>query len=280
VKTKKSQNTNTAARALVTLFLSALPLTGVRADEPAAPTPPDWAKLRLLQDFWGNRAPDLGPLPSEPGELAQAAEGPAAGGPLDPKQSATARVLYGESMTFTGTGGFGLTVSLSAVPRQSYIGYVVDAPSESYQDMVILADLSRLRPAVHEINAACADLTKSFPYAGMPMSSVPWTNDSSDSWAYWVRQAAVRGVAEGYSFDEIQATIWYITDRSGWYEDLPLLHAIGYNRNGPCKNVSLQGPVGPAAPCGAGLCGAGMLPFLPLMVASLLSIRRHAHRRG
>lgn len=206
----------------------------------------------------------------------------------------TRRITADESFDFFGVGNFGLRVQLSSRARGSWRGYIIDAPDDRYQDMVILTDLSSLSTGMRDFAAACSDQSKRFPPNDYRMTRTPWSADSNSEWAYWVRQAAVRGNSSGYSFQQIQASIWYITDRSGDYDELPLLRAIGYPSNGPSKNAN-SSPPPPIDPlptggsstnigsttsgCGAGLCGTGFFSTAPLMLAGMAMMKR-AYRRG
>ena len=221
------------------------------------------------------------------------------------KDDDTSRPINGEIATFIGTGGFGLQVTLTGPITKSHIGYVVNSNSSSYQNMIILDDLTAIRNGMGTIRAACADITRSFPPSGRVMSSLPWTDDSSSSWAYWARRTAVHGVQNGYSQDEIQQNIWYITDRMGTYSNMRLLAAVGYSRTGPSKNAMSGGGSGGSGGSNGGsggsggsngggggrpsvdlrslisLCGAG-LPFLfPLSAGCLIcaSLIRRRYRR-
>lgn len=165
----------------------------------------------------------------------------------------------------------------------------MDCPDSDYQDMVILADLEELGEGTHTILAGCTDLHKAFPPSYEPMSSSPWTSSSRSSWAYWVKRVATAAWTDGYSFEEAQAAVWYITDRAGYYDGLGLLHSVGYEAGGPAKNVTSsdnrdnyfdddRNSAGGNS-SSSGVCGAvGFLPA-PLLLG-LETLRVVRRRRG
>ncbi len=175
------------------------------------------------------------------------------------------RALSG--VAFYGTGSTYLEVRIQHIPDKGYIGYIIDSPDGHYQDMVILEDLKSLGIGTHYVLTACSDVEKAYPRSGMRMSSSPWTSNTSYHWAYWARQAAIHGLRNGYSFDNIQASIWYITDRRG--SSTTLLQNIGYPADGPSKNTNIVESGRPAPRCGTGITGA-----IPLMMLSLIYIKR------
>jgi len=196
------------------------------------------------------------------------------------RSGASARRITGDTLQFEGTGYFALKVRISRPVSVSMIGYIVESLDDREQNMVIMEDLRQIGTGMRTIVAACADLRKSFPSSGAPMAATPWTDDSPNHWAYWVRQAAERGLGGGYSFDEIQSNIWYITDRAGTYAEMRLLQSLGYRENGPSKNVTptLEPPPvretepQPTDPCGS-LCGDGFPFFFPVLFGAMITAR-------
>ena len=227
-------------------------------------------KIRLLEAYWAakqERELLESDLPLKTRQTCQSQE------PWDPnvelsKDLHLSAQVAEESFSFYGTGEFLLVVEVTERASRSYVGYVVDDLSENHQDMVILEDLSKLETGEHTVLAGCSDLHKSFPPSGVVMSSTPRTSQSADSWQYWVRRVAITGVNSGSSFWDMQAAIWYITDREGDYNSL--LQSVGYSRNGPSKNVN-DGTTPPGGPQtgGPGLCGVGAVAMLPIILLSL-----------
>lgn len=216
---------------LCALFVAAHPVAG-QSPEPIEPD-----KLAILEAYGGEGEDTDSPgLDSWHPESTLGLEGQGektADGP----QPLAAREDSG-SLAFYGTGGFGLMVDISSPVSRSYLGYVVNSRDNNYQDMVILAELDELGAGTYTIQAACTDLHKAFPPANEPMSSSPRTSDSSNNWAYWVRRASRKAWDQNYSFEELQAAIWYITDRSGEQSSSALLREVGYGSSGPTKNGS------------------------------------------
>lgn len=271
---------------LITVAVSLLTLRAAQGQDTAPPSGHSIVpeKRAILGDA---------PVPEIPPDEADAAP---AGEPGDTdgadaagdKSADAARVIYGDSLTCKGTGSYSLSIELRARPSVSCLGYVVDASTDSAQDMVILEDLRSLGSSgTYYVDAACSDLHKDFPAAGLRMGSTPWTSDSSDHWAYWVRKVAEAGVSRGYSFNSIQQSVWYITDRSGSYDSLPLLSAAGYSRSGPSKNArstvvnnnnngnndDSNSGFDFYPTLGSGFCGFGSLFFLPLTALMLAGVR-------
>lgn len=201
----------------------------------------------------------------------------------DSKSGIAAARTNGDSFTCRGTGSFrSIEIRITTNASKSHVGYIVDASSDSYQDMAILDDLTSLSAGSYTVNAACTDYHKSPPRSGLTMASVPWTEDSQSHWAYWVRQVAIRGRSDGRAQSEIQGAIWYITDRQGTYSSFPLLAAVGYSRNGPSKNSSTSSstPGGQTTPSTCGACGAGLPLFGLLMMTWLAATRMRQRRRS
>lgn len=265
-------NIRTIALALMTLAASAAAQqsSDLRIDEAKT------AVLLQFQDSLETRA-------ASEDVLLPAADEQVEEGVEDKGDGLNERTISDQGFTFKGTGGFGLRVSIDKTPSRSYIGYVVTSGSSSCQDMLILEDLRDLGRGTKTIGAACTDLHKSFPYEDLSMGSTPWTSDSTAHWAYWARKAVLKGVELNYSFDEIQSSVWYITDREGSYSDHRLLRAIGYSSSSPSKHSSSTNTTNyinndSSDYYSSGLCGTGyflMIPFLMVGLAAMkVSYRR------
>jgi len=228
---------------------------------------PNLEKLRLLTELQGA----LPSIAEADASAIAAANDYEIALPDDAPEGRSARVIDG-SMAFYGASDFALMVDIVSRPNDSYTGYVVDDPDDEYQDMIILADLSELDAGTHVILAACSDLHKPFPPSGHPMASRPRTSSSPADWAYWARQTALEGLANGYSFEEIQLATWYITDREGQRNSL--LSSIGYDSSDPAKNVYLPFPADGPEGCGGGACGALGVVSPLLLLGGMTSIRR------
>jgi len=257
----------------VSALLSAvtLGLTSANADGPEV-QPVSSEKQAVLDEF---QAAQAGRDPSDSSDPR------AKGAPVEtepPKDAAPLRPITQSSFVIKGTGYFSLEIRLDFVPVESYLGYVVDCSSDEEQDMVILTDLSRLQTGTRTITAACSDLHKHFPADGRTMSMTPRTDDSPSSWEYWVRQVAITGVNEGRSRTEIQANVWYVTDRTGNYADMRLLQSIGYGENHPSKNVLISQPQPQPTLPQSGICGIGIPAFASLAFAGLVGLRRQTRR--
>jgi hypothetical protein len=140
------------------------------------------------------------------------------------------------SQQFYGTGSFfgaGALDVIVLVEGENYEGYIVNNSDSSEQDMVVAEDTSTLPGCPYLIKGFCTDAHKGIPGTQRVMG-VPWTSTSSADWAYWVRQAVVYGDQHSQSDNDILEAIWYISDRSGFSNDI--VQNIGYPANGPTKN--------------------------------------------
>ncbi len=152
---------------------------------------------------------------------------------------------------YFGSGALQLTVRISG---QNFEGYILDNCDEGdpnnpgdpgQQDMVIGQRTDQFQAGTSSlIQAYCTDAEKHIPSPGQSFSA-PWTSESTSHWAYWERQAII--YANQQAFDDTMRllSIWYISDRSGEYNEI--LSGIGYPPNGPTKNFDVD-VTAPSAP--------------------------------
>ncbi|MCD4814215.1 amidase domain-containing protein [bacterium] len=144
----------------------------------------------------------------------------------------------GQHVRFYGTGEYYGDHTLDMIVMDSgynYEGYIIDSTDDGEQDLVVGENTSSLNGCAHFIKAYCSDAHKGIPDDGLIFGQ-PWTSHDPDHWAYWARLAVVYANQNNYSsLDTLQA-IWYITDRSGSYNQI--LTGIGYASDGPDKNIS------------------------------------------
>lgn len=138
---------------------------------------------------------------------------------------------------FYGTGAFFGPGSLSAEilqPGDNYLGYIVNNQNRSGQDMVIATDTSQplYKGCSYLVSGFCCDPEKHTPSLGQTFGQ-PWTSDSPNHWAYWVRQAVIYATGHGFEPYQVLNAVWYIVDRAGFPDEI--ITAIGYPEDGPIK---------------------------------------------
>ncbi len=144
----------------------------------------------------------------------------------------------GHNQEFYGTGRYyGPSTLIFVVlgPSMNYEGYIVDCGDDTEQDLVVGEDTSQYFGCAHYIKGYCSDAHKGIPSRGVTFSQ-PWTSNDPNHWAYWARRAVQYANQNGYSSSSTLSAIWYITDRSGYYNDI--LVNIGYSQQGPDKNIN------------------------------------------
>ena len=143
-------------------------------------------------------------------------------------------VEFHGTYSYMGTGGLDVIIYESGF---NYLGFILLNNDKNNQDMVIGDDTSDKSGCTYRIKGWCTNAHKGIPETDDSFGS-PWTSSSVNHWAYWLRKTIVYGTQNSYSDYEIQHAVWYITDRSGDYDDTDILSAIGYSENGPIKNTS------------------------------------------
>ncbi len=144
----------------------------------------------------------------------------------------------GYNQEFYGTGDYyGPSTLIFQIlgPTQNYEGYIVDCDDNYEQDLVVGEDTSQYTGCAWYIKAYCSDAHKSIPDDGVHFGQA-WTSNDPNHWAYWARKAVQYANLNNYSSRDTLQAIWYITDRSGYYNDI--LVNIGYSQNGPDKNIN------------------------------------------
>lgn len=144
----------------------------------------------------------------------------------------------GVAARFYGTGSYYGEDTLNMIIHEegtNYEGYIVDNLDDSDQDLVVGENTSQLNGCAHFISAYCSDAHKGIPNQGQGFGQ-PWTSNDPNHWAYWARQAVIYGNNNSFSSRDILNAIWYITDRSGSYNQI--LSSIGYPTDGPDKNIT------------------------------------------
>lgn len=148
---------------------------------------------------------------------------------------------------YGGNGFFGPGVLSVEVlrPGKSYLGYIVNNNNRLEQDMAIATDTSN--PGVYKgcsylISGYCCDPVKDVPSLGQTFGQ-PWTSDSPDHWAYWVRQAVIYGTEHNFESWSILNAVWYIVDRTGNVYGYDIINAIGYTQDGPTKKELVYLPL-------------------------------------
>lgn len=144
----------------------------------------------------------------------------------------------GREQVFYGTSNYVGEKSLISVVYQSgtnYEGYIVDSTDDSDQDLVVGDSTTALNGCAHYISAYCTDAHKGIPSDGQTFGQ-PWTSETSNHWAYWVRKGIQYANQHDYSSLDVLSAVWYITDRTGYYNSI--LSGIAYPLNGPTKNAA------------------------------------------
>ncbi len=144
----------------------------------------------------------------------------------------------GHNQEFYGTGRYygPSTLILNVLgTMMNYEGYIVDCGDVSEQDLVVGEDTSQYSGCAHYIKGYCSDAHEGIPSRGVTFGQ-PWTSNDPNHWAYWARRAVQYANQNGYSSSNTLSAIWYITDRSGYYNDI--LGGIGYSQDGPDKNIT------------------------------------------
>jgi hypothetical protein len=100
--------------------------------------------------------------------------------------------------------------------------------------MVIATDTSQplYKGCSYLVSGFCCDPEKHTPSVGQIFGQ-PWTSDSPNHWAYWVRQAVIYATGHGFEPYQILNAVWYIVDRAGFPDEI--ISAIGYPEDGPIK---------------------------------------------
>jgi hypothetical protein len=132
------------------------------------------------------------------------------------------------------TGDGALKVIVLEETGENYEGWVVNSTDPSEQDMVIGQNTEDLEGCTYYIEGYCIHPDKDVPSYGLIFLQ-PWTSDSEDHWAYWVKKAIRYANAHGYDeYDKLDAG-WYIVDRDGYPNQL--LFEIGYDPyTGPTRH--------------------------------------------
>ena len=142
---------------------------------------------------------------------------------------------------FSGTGeyfGFGALQLTVRESGQNFEGYILDNCDDDEQDMVIGEPTNNFQAGTSTlIQAYCTDAEKDIPSPGQSFSA-PWTSESTSHWAYWERQATIFANQHAFGDETRLLSIWYISDRSGEYNEI--LSGIGYPPNGPTKNFDVD----------------------------------------
>lgn len=144
----------------------------------------------------------------------------------------------GHNQEFYGTGNYyGPSTLIFVVlgPSVNFEGYIVDCGDDTEQDLVVGEDTSRYSGCAHYIKGYCSDAHKGIPDRGITFGQ-PWTSNDPNHWAYWARRAVIYGNQNSYTSRDILEAVWYITDRSGSYNQI--LVGIGYAADGPDKNIT------------------------------------------
>ena len=141
------------------------------------------------------------------------------------------------SQQFFGTGryiGTGALNLLVVEPGENLEGYVVPNCDDSEQDMVIGERTDVFQAGANAlIRGYCTDRHGGVPGPGR-LFGAPFTSESTSHWAYWERQVVIHANERNMDDGAISDAIWYISDRSGAYNQI--LSEIGYPPNGPTKN--------------------------------------------
>lgn len=146
----------------------------------------------------------------------------------------------GHAQEYFGTGEYYGAGALQAVIYAlglNYEGYILSNTNPAEQDMVIGEDTSSYAGCSYYVEGYCCDAHEGIPSQGVAFGQ-PWTSDSPNHWAYWVRKAIEFANQNDYSEHETLDAVWYISDRSGLSNEI--ISSIGYPENGPDKNVSIS----------------------------------------
>ena len=154
----------------------------------------------------------------------------------------------GQDARFYGTGDFYGEGALSVViyeMGQNYLGWMLNNTDPFDQDMVIGDDTSDLTGCNHYIRGWCTNAGKGIPDPTDEFGT-PWTSDDPQHYAYWIRQVVVYATQQGYADYEILNSVWYISDRAAYYDEI--LAAVGYPEDGPQKptEIDTQPPAPPS----------------------------------
>lgn len=154
----------------------------------------------------------------------------------------------GQPVRFWGTDDFYGDEALQIAIYEAghnFLGWILNNTDSSDQDMVVGEDTSDLEGCTYYIRAWCTDAREGIPDPEDAFTE-PWTSDDPEHWAYWIRQAVIYGTENDYSDYDILSAVWYITDRSGWYNEI--LTSIDYPPDGPEKPTEdLQPPASPTS---------------------------------
>lgn len=149
-------------------------------------------------------------------------------------------VAVTSSQQFSGTGSYygpgALRVTILQA-GENFEGYVVSNCDPNEQDMVVGERTDALQPGTYLIKGYCTDRHAGTPRSGVSFGA-PRTSESTSHWAYWERQAIIYSNQRGFSPSDVLNAIWYVSDRSGRYNQI--LSAIGYPSNGPTKNFGVD----------------------------------------
>lgn len=146
----------------------------------------------------------------------------------------------GQPVKFWGTNNFYGPGSLAIAIYEAghnFLGWILNNTDSFDQDMVIGEDTSEKQGCIYYIKGFCSNASKGIPDPDDTFSQ-PWTSDDPLHWAYWIRLTTIYGTNNNYSDDELLDAIWYITDRSGDYNEI--LTSIGYSQDGPQKTTYID----------------------------------------
>jgi len=170
----------------------------------------------------------------------------------------------GYSQKYFGTGAFYGERALQVViyePGHDYEGYILNNTDSTEQDMIVGENTTSYSGCSYYVEGYCTNTHKGIPSEDREFEQ-PWTSDSPNHWAYWLRKAIKFANQKGYSEDDTLSAVWYISDRSGSYNEI--LSSIGYPVDGPIKNPGSVGVVAPPGSAGAAApSGLYIPPLLP-----------------
>lgn len=146
----------------------------------------------------------------------------------------------GNSQEFFGAGGYYGSEVLQVLiyeKGENFEGWILPNTDPSEQDMVVGEDTSSFSGCSYYLEGYCCDKSKGIPSVDRVFKQ-PWTCDSPNHWAYWVKKAIIYANDNDYSDRDTLDTIWLITDYkySSAHNRDEILTAIGYPENMTTKN--------------------------------------------
>lgn len=146
----------------------------------------------------------------------------------------------GHAQEYFGTGGYYGDWALRVViyePGKNYEGYILPNANPTKQDMAIGEDTSSYAGCSYYVEGYCCDANKGIPSVGEWFGQ-PWTSDSPNHWAYWIRKAIEFANQNDYSAGYTLDAVWCISEGGSLYPySNEILSSIGYPENGPSKNI-------------------------------------------